>query len=91
MSIGAGVSEAGGSTTGEPDARGPDANPPKTRDDRALKASRVTRALKRPEFGALMGAVAVFLIFTFLDATPNHIWLTQTGVASWALSAHWAM
>lgn len=83
MSIAAGVSEAGDSTTGEPDARRPDANPPKTRDDRTLKASRVTRALKRPEFGALMGAVAVFLIFTFLDATPNHIWLTQTGVASW--------
>ncbi len=84
MSIGAGVSGAGDTATGEPDARRPDADQPKTRDEPRQKASRVTRVLKRPEFGALMGAVAVFLIFTFLDATPNHIWLTQTGVASWA-------
>ena len=52
-------------------------------DERSARISRTTRVLQRPEFGALMGAVAVFLIFTFLDATPNHIWLTQTGIAAW--------
>jgi simple sugar transport system permease protein len=34
-----------------------------------------------------MGAVAVFLIFTFLDATPNHLWLSQVGLASWTQQA----
>jgi simple sugar transport system permease protein len=62
----------------------PAASAPDAQAERLVRTSRVTRTLKRPEFGALMGAVAVFLIFTFLDATPNHLWLTQTGIASWA-------
>ena len=24
------------------------------------------------------------MIFAFLDATPNHLWLSQTGLAAWA-------
>ncbi|MGP8204616.1 MAG: ABC transporter permease [Acidimicrobiales bacterium] len=62
----------------------PETSPPRAGDERLIRTSRFTRTLRRPEFGALMGAVAVFLIFTFLDATPNHLWLTQTGVESWA-------
>jgi simple sugar transport system permease protein len=65
-------------------AGAPEASAPEAPDRGLVNTTRLTRALKRPEFGALMGAVAVFLIFTFLDATPNHLWLTQTGVASWA-------
>ena len=84
MSIAAGVSEAGQTEDGTPEGRQPGAGQPVARDDRSVVISRFTRVLKRPEFGALMGAVAVFVIFTFLDATPNHIWLTQTGLASWA-------
>lgn len=61
----------------------PKARPSPGGDERSVGISRRTRVLQRPEFGALMGAVAVFIIFTFLDATPNHLWLTQTGVEAW--------
>jgi len=57
-------------------------SPSEARVGRLVSISRFTRTLQRPEFGALMGAVAVFLIFRFLDATPNHLWLTQIGLAS---------
>jgi len=62
-------------------------SPSEARVGRLVSISRFTRTLQRPEFGALMGAVAVFLIFTFLDATPNHLWLTQIGLASWTQQA----
>jgi simple sugar transport system permease protein len=79
MSIVAGVPESGRSEAGKPGA-----GQPKAQDDRSVTISRFTRVLKRPEFGALMGALAVFLIFALLDATPNHLWLSQTGLAAWA-------
>ena len=65
----------------------PETSPSEARVGRLVSISRFTRTLQRPEFGALMGAVAVFLIFAFLDATPNHLWLTQTGLASWTQQA----
>jgi simple sugar transport system permease protein len=49
--------------------------------------SRVTRVLRRPELGALMGAVAVFILFAFTDASPNHLWLHQAGLAAWTQQA----
>ncbi len=43
--------------------------------------------MQRPELGALMGAVVIFLVFTAFDATPAHLWLTQTGLAAWSQQA----
>ncbi len=57
------------------------------RDERLAPISRVTRALQRPELGALLGAAAIFLIFATTDSTPQHLWLTQTGVAAWSAQA----
>ena len=56
-------------------------------DERLAPLSRVTRALQRPELGALLGAVAIFVIFAGFDATPHHLWLTQTGFQSWSQQA----
>ena len=55
--------------------------------DRLESASRLTRWLRRPELGSLLGAVAIFLLFAAFDATPNHIWLQQAGFASWLQQA----
>jgi simple sugar transport system permease protein len=49
--------------------------------------SRITRLLRRPELGALMGAIAVFILFTITDASSNHLWLKQTGLAAWTQQA----
>jgi simple sugar transport system permease protein len=37
--------------------------------------------MQRPELGALMGFVAIFLIFTAF--APTGLWLSQTGLAAW--------
>jgi simple sugar transport system permease protein len=50
-------------------------------------AGPLVKALRRPAFGALIGAVAVFVVFLVTDSTPNHLWLTQTGVQAWAQQA----
>jgi simple sugar transport system permease protein len=70
---------------GPADVAGPPAGPPT--DERLAQVSRLTRALQRPELGALLGAVAIFLIFAGFDATPGHLWLTQTGLAAWSQQA----
>ena len=56
-------------------------------DERLAPVSRVTRLLRRPELGALMGAVAVFILFAITDASPNHLWLHQPGLAAWTQQA----
>jgi simple sugar transport system permease protein len=56
-------------------------------DERLVKVSRLTRLMQRPELGALMGAIAIFVIFAGFDATPNHLWLSQTGIAAWSQQA----
>ena len=61
--------------------------PPASADERLAPVSRVTRVLRRPELGALMGAVAVFVLFAFTDASPNHLWLHQAGLAAWTQQA----
>ena len=58
-----------------------------TEDERLEKLRFATRLLKRPSLGAVMGAITVFILFAFFDATPNHLWLTQTGLASWSTTA----
>src|SRR5215813_4727721 len=60
---------------------------PEGGDERLAPISRVTRALQRPELGALLGAVVVFVLFTATDSTPQHLWLTQTGLAAWSQQA----
>jgi simple sugar transport system permease protein len=56
-------------------------------DERLIPISRITRLLRRPELGALMGALAVYVLFTFTDSSPNHLWLHQTGLAAWTQQA----
>src|SRR5258708_31612275 len=65
----------------------PSAGAPEGPDERLAPISRVTRALQRPELGALLGAVAVFALFAATDSTPQHLWLTQTGLAAWSQQA----
>jgi simple sugar transport system permease protein len=56
-------------------------------DERLEKLSFATRMLKKPSLGAVVGTITVFVLFAFFDATPNHLWLTQTGLASWSTTA----
>ncbi len=65
----------------------PPAAAPKGRDDRLAATSRLTSALRRPALGALVGAVAIFVLFTVTDSSAQHLWLTQTGFQSWAQQA----
>jgi len=60
---------------------------PGGRDERLTRTGRLTRAGRRPALGALLGAVAIFLLFTATDATPQHLWLTQTGLEAWSQQA----
>jgi simple sugar transport system permease protein len=60
---------------------------PGRKDERLVQVSRLTRLMQRPELGALMGVVAIFLIFGSFDATPNHLWFSQTGLAAWSQQA----
>ena len=60
---------------------------PGTKDERLVRVSRLTRLLQRPDLGALMGVIAIFLIFGGFDASPNHLWFTQTGLAAWSQQA----
>ncbi len=63
------------------------APPAGAQDDRLQPISRITRLLRRPELGALMGAIAVFILFTITDSSSNHLWLKQTGLAAWTQQA----
>ena len=56
-------------------------------DERLVRVSWLTKLMQRPELGALMGAIAIFVIFAGFDNTSNHLWLTQTGIAAWSQQA----
>jgi len=56
-------------------------------DERLVRVSWLTRLMQRPELGALMGAIAIFVIFAGFDNTANHLWFTQTGLAAWSQQA----
>ena len=43
--------------------------------------------MRRPELGSLMAAVVIFLLFAITDASANHLWLKQTGLAAWTQQA----
>jgi simple sugar transport system permease protein len=53
-------------------------------DERMAVTGMITRLLQRPELGALLGALAIFFLFTVTDATPNHLWFSLTGVRGWS-------
>jgi simple sugar transport system permease protein len=61
--------------------------PPRGGDERLAATGWLTRALRRPALGALVGAAAIFVLFTFTDSSAQHLWLTQTGFQSWAQQA----
>ncbi len=56
-------------------------------DERLAPISRVTRVMRRPELGSLMGAIAVFVLFAITDSSANHLWLKQVGLAAWTQQA----
>ena len=66
---------------------GPVPPAPAASDERLVPISRLTRLLRRPELGALMGAIAVFVLFAITDSSSNHLWLKQTGLAAWTQQA----
>src|SRR5450755_1107052 len=60
---------------------------PQADDERLAPISRVTRVMRRPELGSLMGAAVVWALFAITDASPNHLWLNQAGLAAWTQRA----
>ena len=50
-------------------------------DERVKQASLLTRIFRRPEVGALLGAIAIFILFTSTDTTGNFARLG--GIAGW--------
>jgi len=64
-----------------------DSPTPPPSDERLAPISRVTRVMRRPELGSLMGAIAVFALFAITDASANHLWLKQVGLAAWTQQA----
>lgn len=58
---------------------------PRATDERLGRVGPVRRLLTRPEFGALLGAVAVFVLFTYADQTDQ--FAGPQGIARWTDSA----
>jgi simple sugar transport system permease protein len=56
-------------------------------DERLIPISRLTRTLRRPELGSLMGAIAVWILFLITDASSSHLWVKQVGLAAWTQQA----
>ncbi|MEY4294116.1 MAG: hypothetical protein RIR29_766 [Actinomycetota bacterium] len=52
-----------------------------TTDERVKTAGLVTRIFRRPEVGALLGAVAIFILFTSTDTTGN--FANLSGISGW--------
>ena len=50
-------------------------------DERVKNASLITKVLRRPEFGAFLGAVAIFVLFATTDTTGN--FANAGGIAGW--------
>ncbi|BDS51049.1 ABC transporter permease [Rhodoluna lacicola] len=50
-------------------------------DERVKQASLITKILRRPEFGAFLGAIAIFILFASTDTTGNFAQLG--GVSGW--------
>ena len=63
------------------------ARPARGVNERVVGTRAVTRLFRRPEIGAALGALAVFLLFAF-DPTSQSLWLSQAGLVGW-LSQAW--
>lgn len=50
-------------------------------DERLAKTGRITRVLRRPELGALMGAIVIYIMFAVVDTTGN--FASIAGTARW--------
>jgi simple sugar transport system permease protein len=50
-------------------------------DERVKQASLITKILRRPEFGAFLGAIAIFILFASTDTTGNFAQLG--GISGW--------
>ncbi|MEY4985891.1 MAG: hypothetical protein RLZZ359_777 [Actinomycetota bacterium] len=50
-------------------------------DERVKRTSLITKVLRRPEFGAFLGAVAIFTLFASADTTGNFAQLS--GISGW--------
>src|SRR6266581_2516880 len=57
------------------------------RDERLAGVSLLARLLQRPELGALIGALAVYLLFATVDATPGHLFSSVAGMQNWTDAA----
>ncbi len=62
------------------------AEPGAGQNDRVVTARAVTRVFRRPEVGAALAAVAIFLIFA-LDPVSQPLWLSQAGLVGWLTQA----
>ena len=60
---------------------------PARADERLAGVSVLVRLLQRPELGALIGALAVYFLFTAVDSTPGHLFTTIAGTQNWTDAA----
>jgi simple sugar transport system permease protein len=56
-------------------------------DERLARTGWLTRTLRRPALGSLVGAIVVFVLFAITDSTSKHLWLSSTGFAAWSQQA----
>src|SRR5260370_8719810 len=56
-------------------------------DERVGGVRLIVRLLQRPELGALLGAVAVYLLFASVDSTPGHKFSSIAGMQNWTDAA----
>src|SRR5256886_5872839 len=57
------------------------------RDERLAGVSVLVRLLQLPELGALIGALAVYLMFATVDSTPGHLFSSIAGMQNWTDAA----
>ncbi len=62
------------------------AGPTSGRGDRVVAARTVTRIFRRPEVGAALAALAIFLIFA-VNPVSSPLWLSQAGFVGWLTQA----
>ncbi|GAC1506080.1 MAG: ABC transporter permease [Candidatus Dormibacteraceae bacterium] len=56
-------------------------------DERVASVGLVVRLLQRPELGALIGAVAVYVLFATVDSTSGHKFSSIAGMQNWTDAA----
>jgi simple sugar transport system permease protein len=56
-------------------------------DERLARVGLMVRLLQRPELGALLGAIAIYVLFAAVDATPTHVFSSIAGMQNWTDAA----